>query len=146
MKKILLLHGANLNLLGKRNPEHYGNITLGELEALVTQTAKEDGYTVMAYQSNHEGRLIDQLQSEAGECAGIIINPGAFSHYSYALHDALLDTLKPVVEVHLSDIKQREVWRQHSVITPACIHMICGKQAAGYVEAMKYLVEHLNVN
>lgn len=143
MKNILLMHGANLNFLGKRNPEHYGNLTLQHLESLTTEHAKKWGYGVISYQSNHEGNLIDKLQEEAENCCGIIINPGAFTHYSYALYDALLDTKLPIVEVHLSDIKQREKWRSISVTSPACINVIWGKKEKGYIEAVDILVEHL---
>jgi len=144
MKKILLMHGANLNFLGKRNPEHYGNLTLSDLEKIVTKEALKFNFDIINYQSNHEGNLIDALQEHASNCAGIIINPGAFSHYSYALHDALLDTNLPVVEVHLSKVTGREIWRRTSVIEPACIHVIEGKKENGYKEAIKVISEYLN--
>jgi 3-dehydroquinate dehydratase-2 len=143
MNKILLIHGANLNLLGRRNPEQYGNLTLKNIEDLVTKEVEKYGFSVLTYQSNHEGYLIDTLQKEATNCSGIIINPGAFSHYSYAIHDALLDTQLPVVEVHLSKISEREEWRRKSVITAACIKAIEGKKEKGYVEAVEILMEHL---
>lgn len=144
MKKILLMHGANLNFLGKRNPEHYGNLTLSELEKIVTEEANKLDFGVITYQSNHEGNLIDALQEKASQCVGIIINPGAFSHYSYALHDALLDTKLPVVEVHLSKVTEREMWRRNSVTAPACIQVIEGKKEQGYKEALKVIMEYLN--
>ncbi len=143
MNKILLMHGANLNFLGKRNPEHYGNLTLQTLEALTAEEAKKHNYEIISYQSNHEGNLIDKLQLESQHCVGIIINPGAFTHYSYALYDALLDTKLPIVEVHLSDIKQRDAWRSISVTAPACIEVIWGKKEKGYIKAVNILVEHL---
>ncbi len=143
MKKILLLHGANLNLLGKRDPKHYGNVTLKSIEKITALEAKKDAYKIIAYQSNHEGALIDKLQLETPHCAGIIINPGAFTHYSYALYDALLDTKLPIIEVHLSELKQRETWRRKSVTAPASIKMICGKKEKGYKEAVKILVEYI---
>jgi 3-dehydroquinate dehydratase-2 len=142
MKKILLIHGANLNLLGKRNPEHYGNLTLADLEKLTAEEANKNGFELITYQSNHEGSLIDTLQVQAPLCMGIIINPGAFTHYSYALYDALLDTQLPIVEVHLSQIKQRESWRSISVTAPACIAVIWGKKEQGYLEAIHILVKH----
>lgn len=144
MKKILLIHGPNLNALGKRDAAQYGSKTLSDIEELVRGEAKKLGYDVEAFQSNHEGALIDFLQAKGGNAVGIIINPGAFTHYSYALHDALKDTGLPAVEVHLSDIKSREPWRQISVTAPACITQISGKKDVGYVEAVTKLHEHLN--
>ncbi len=143
MKKLLLIHGANLNFLGKRDSEHYGNLTLKDIEKLTALEAKKYGFKIIPYQSNHEGDLIDKLQSEAKNCVGIIINPGAFTHYSYALYDALLDTKLPIIEVHLSDLKKREAWRRKSVTAPASIKMISGKKEKGYKEAVKIIVEHL---
>lgn len=143
MKKILLMHGPNLNLLGKRNPEHYGNLTLKHLEFITIEEAKKFNYEIISYQSNHEGNLIDKLQVETPDCVAIIINPGALTHYSYALYDALLDTKLPIVEVHLSDIKQRETWRSVSVTAPACISVIWGKKDKGYIEAVNIIAEHL---
>ena len=107
MATILLIHGPNLNRLGKRDAAQYGTKTLADIEALVAAEAKELGHTVKAFQSNHEGALIDFLQAESGNAAGIIANLGAFTHYSYALHDALVDTGLPAVEVPLSDINTR---------------------------------------
>jgi 3-dehydroquinate dehydratase-2 len=140
---ILLMHGPNLNLLGKRDPEHYGHLTLADIEALTQQTAKQHGLHIDTYHSNHEGALIDTLQSPPPDRAGIIINPGAFTHYSYALYDALLDTRLPIVEVHLSQIDQRETWRSISVTAPACIEVIWGEKEQGYVRAVEVLAAHL---
>lgn len=142
MKKILLMHGPNLNLLGKRNLEHYGKLTLADIEKLTKEEAAKFQFSLMTYQSNSEGQLIDTLQQKSEECAGIIINPGAYTHYSYALYDALLDTERPIVEVHLSDIKQRESWRQQSVTAPACLQVIWGKKEEGYREAIHILAEY----
>lgn len=143
MKKILLLNGPNLNFLGKRDPEHYGKLTLKDLEELTANEASKYQHETICFQSNHEGCLIDKIQQHAHECAGIIINPGAFTHYSYALHDALLDSRLPVVEVHLSKIDEREKWRSHSVTAPACIKAIWGRKEQGYIDAVKILMEHL---
>jgi 3-dehydroquinate dehydratase-2 len=143
MKNILLLHGANLNWLGKRDPTHYGTLSLNNIVELTSQAASTFHYNIIAYQSNHEGCLIDTLQLNATSCEGIIINPGAFTHYSYALHDALLDTGLPVVEVHLSVLNQREKWRRKSVTAAACIKVIWGKKEEGYREAVNVLVEHI---
>lgn len=142
-KKILVLHGPNLNLLGTRDIAEYGSWTLAELENYIRSLASGKGYAVNCYQSNSEGQLIDFLQAKAASHSGIIINPGAFSHYSYALHDALLDTRLPVVEVHLSNLAERELWRQHSVTAAACLAKIFGKKWQGYAEALELLLEHL---
>lgn len=141
-KKILLLHGPNLNLLGIRDVVHYGQGSLEDLECYVSEMAKKLGYQLSCHQSNSEGRLIDLLQVKSACHAGIIINPGALSHYSYALHDALVDTKLPVVEVHLSNLAEREAWRQQSVTAAACMASIQGKKWAGYREALELLVGH----
>ncbi len=105
------------------------------------QEAKKYAISISAYQSNHEGKLIDYLQKKAKKTDGIIINPGAFSHYSYALYDALKECLCPIVEVHLSDIMQREPWRAHSVTAKASLKMIAGKKQQGYLDALSYLAQ-----
>ena len=146
MATILLIHGPNLNRLGARDALNYGSKTLADIEALVSAEAEKFGHNVKSFQSNHEGALIDFLQSESENAAGIIINPGALTHYSYALHDALTDTGLPCVEVHLSDINTREEWRRVSITAPACIAQISGKKEDGYIEALKLLREHLVKN
>jgi 3-dehydroquinate dehydratase-2 len=146
MRNILLIHGVNLNALGKRDLVHYGALTLKDIEDITTKEAEKYGFSTTLYQSNHEGDLVDTLQSEGPRCVGIIINPGAFSHYSYALHDALIDTQLPAIEVHLSDLKQREVWRKNSVTAPACIKVIEGKKEQAYRDAVKILAEYLTSN
>ena len=133
MATILLIHGPNLNLLGKRDTARYGASTLSDIETLVETEARKSGHEVKTFQSNHEGALIDFLQTEAGSAAGVIINPGALTHSSYALHDALVDTGLPTVEVHLSDIAAREEWRRNSVTAAACIGQVSGKKEAGYI-------------
>lgn len=143
MSNILLIHGANLNVLGKRDAVPYGTLTLKDIEDITQIEAEKYGYHIIPYQSNHEGNIVDQLQSQAPACVGIIINPGAFTHYSYSLHDALLDTNLPVIEVHLSDLTQREIWRRNSVIAPACINVIMGKKEQGYREAVRIMMEYL---
>jgi len=143
MATILLIHGPNLNLLGARETEQYGTKTLADIEALVKSAAEKLGYAVVAFQSNHEGAIIDFLQKESPKAGGIIINPGALTHYSYALHDALRDTKLPAVEVHLSDISSREEWRRISVTLPACIAQVSGKKEAGYIEALELLHKNL---
>lgn len=143
MKTILLLHGPNLNLLGKRDVRHYGTLTLADIERLTREEAGKWGYALLAFQSAYEGRLIELLQEMSPECAGIIINPGALAHYSYALHDALVDTGRPAIEVHLSDIARREAFRRHTVTGAACLRVISGKKEQGYLEAVQSLKEHL---
>ncbi len=141
MKTILLIHGPNLNLLGSRDQEQYGSTTLTDLEKIVEKKALQNEYTIRTFQSNHEGALIDWIQENSPDACGIIINPGALTHYSYALHDAIADTRLPCVEVHLSDIHAREAWRAQSVIAPACIAQISGKKEKGYEEAIELLVK-----
>ncbi|MEK7132602.1 MAG: type II 3-dehydroquinate dehydratase [Patescibacteria group bacterium] len=144
MATLLLIHGPNLNRLGKRDASNYGSKTLAEIEELVTSEADKLGHSVETFQSNHEGALIDFLQSESKNASGIILNGGALTHYSYALHDALVDTGLPCVEVHLSDINSREEWRKISVTAPACIAQISGKKEAGYLEALEILQKNIN--
>lgn len=141
-KKILLIHGPNLNRLGKRDPAHYGTLTLSEIESKIADQAAEAGYLLKWFQSNHEGALIDFIQ-ENDDAEGILINPGALTHSSYALHDALLDSGVPCVEVHLSDIHGREAWRAISVTAPACLKQFCGKQVQSYEEALDFLISQL---
>ncbi|HAT03465.1 MAG TPA: type II 3-dehydroquinate dehydratase [Candidatus Magasanikbacteria bacterium] len=141
MKKILLIHGPNLNLLGKRDKNHYGDLTLKNIEDLVTGEATKYEIEIETFQSNHEGTLIDWIQQHSEKANGIIINPGALTHYSYALHDALFDTELPCVEVHLSDVENREEWRKISVTAPACIAKISGKKELGYIEGLKLLIK-----
>jgi len=137
--RVLLLHGPNLNLLGTRQPEVYGSATLGELEDRCRGWAAALGMTMETYQSNHEGHLIDRLHAAIGVFDAVVINPGALSHSSYALHDAIAAIAMPVVEVHLSDIAAREEWRSRSVTSPACIATIKGKGADGYQKALQLL-------
>ena len=147
MKTILLIHGPNLNLLGQRDRQLYGSLTLKQLENLVKRQAGKLKLVVKTFQSNHEGALIDFLQKNAASACGIIINPGALAHYSFALHDALLDANLPAVEVHLSDIRKKEIWRRKSVISGACAKVIAGKKERGYVEALnvlKRIIDHEN--
>jgi 3-dehydroquinate dehydratase II len=137
---ILLLNGPNLNLLGEREPEIYGKTTLSELEEMVRARGRDLGHEVRAFQSNHEGALIDELHASRRWANGVIFNPGAFTHYSYALRDAIASTRLRVVEVHLTDIARREPWRRVSVIEEVCAHRIMGKGTAGYLEALEWLV------
>jgi 3-dehydroquinate dehydratase type II len=136
---ILLLNGPNLNLLGEREPDVYGTTTLIQLETMVQARARELGVNLRSFQSNHEGTLIDELHQSRRWADGVVFNPGAFTHYSYALRDAISGTRLRVVEVHLSDILRREPFRAVSVIADVCAHRVIGKGPAGYVEALEWL-------
>ena len=136
---ILVINGPNLNLLGKRSSKHYGSLTLNQINNKIRRLAQKLGLKVLFFQSNYEGKLIDFIQQEFPQAQGIIINPGALSHYSYALLDALRDSNLPVVEVHLSDISKREAWRRKSVTAGAAVKIIKGKKEKGYEEALEYL-------
>jgi 3-dehydroquinate dehydratase-2 len=132
MATILLLSGPNLNLLGEREPHHYGTTTLDDLVAIARETAAKLGHDVEHIHSNHEGALVDAIHGARGRCAAIVFNPGAFSHYAYALTDALamFDGVK--IEVHLSNPYAREEWRRHSVISPVVDGTVTGLKATGY--------------
>ena len=137
--RFLIINGPNLNLLGKREPDIYGTNTYEALCDLIRHSAEVHGDHASFFQSNHEGAIIDMIQEADGRFDGIVINPGAYSHYSYAIHDALRSIDVPAVEVHISDITAREPWRQTSVTAPACRAMIAGRGFDGYLEAMALL-------
>lgn len=139
MKTILLIHGPNLNVLGRRNHSLYGKFTLFKLEQLVKKHALRFRFKIKTFQSNYEGAIIDFIQKNTSLAHGIVINPGAFAHYSFAIHDAILDSGLPTVEVHLSDITKREEWRRVSVTAKACIAMISGKKGKSYLKALELL-------
>jgi 3-dehydroquinate dehydratase-2 len=139
--RVLLINGPNLNTLGQREPEVYGRMTLAEIEAKVAERAKALGAELRSFQSNHEGALVDYLQQEAPAAAGIIINPGAFSHYSLALRDALAGTGKPTIEVHISNIHGRELFRRRSVTAAACKGVVAGLGWYGYIVALEALLQ-----
>ena len=141
--RILLINGPNLNTLGQREPEIYGRLTRAEIEARVAERAKALGAELRTFQSNHEGALIDYLQQEAPEADGIIINGGAFTHYSLALRDALAIAGKPAIEVHISNIYSRERFRRRSVTADVCRGMVTGLGWFGYIAALEALVEEL---
>lgn len=142
--KILVLNGPNLNLLGVREPKVYGSQTYVELEQFIGQSAKELEMEVDIYQSNHEGALIDEIHWARTNHDAIIINPAAYTHTSIAIMDALKAVALPTVEVHLSDVSQREDFRQISYIRHACVHAIMGEGFHGYQKALVWLKEHLN--
>ena len=141
---VLILNGPNLNLLGFREPEIYGHVTLADVEALCRSHAAKLGLAVEFRQSNHEGQLIDWVQEARTAFSGIVINPGAYSHTSIALLDALKAVDKPVVEVHLSNIHQRDSFRHHSYVSLAAKGVICGLGIQGYVSALDALAQWLS--
>lgn len=144
--KVYIINGPNLNFLGVREPEVYGEMTLEGLNSKIKQFAEKDGHSIVFFQSNHEGEIIDKIQ-EAHEVGadGIIINPAAFTHYSYAIHDALKGATPPAIEVHLSNIHTREEFRKISVTAPACIGQITGFGAEGYILSLIALEERLKI-
>jgi 3-dehydroquinate dehydratase-2 len=139
--RVLVLHGPNLNLLGEREPEIYGRQTLDELDNAIASAARELGIEATCEQYNAEGRLIDALHAARKNCAGVVINPGAYAHYSYAIADAIAAIGIPVIEVHLSNIAARESFRRTSVTAAACRATFSGLGADGYVLALRALRE-----
>ncbi|OIP25756.1 MAG: type II 3-dehydroquinate dehydratase [Chloroflexi bacterium CG_4_9_14_3_um_filter_45_9] len=141
--KILVIHGPNLNVLGKRDKAIYGDKALAEIDSLLKKRAETLKAEVMTFQSNSEGTLVDFIQEQSDSADGIIINPGALTHYGYSLRDALADTRLPVVEVHLSNIYAREEWRAKSVIAPIARGQISGLGWRGYIAALESLIAEL---
>lgn len=139
--KLMILNGPNLNFLGIREPEHYGKGTYAELCKLMEAHAKARGVEIEIIQSNHEGALVDAIQSAYGCCDGIVINPAAYTHTSVALLDALKSVSIPAVEVHISKVSEREDFRQISYVRAACLATISGKGFDGYLEAMDLLID-----
>ena len=141
--RIEVMHGVNLDQLGRRDPTHYGSLDLAELETRIEAWATDLGLSVSFFQSNHEGEFVEHLHSLPGVADAVVLNPGAWTHYAYALHDALELTGLPAVEVHLSAVDQREQWRRASVIRDLCLATVSGKGPDGYREALERLKEEL---
>lgn len=142
--KILLVNGPNLNLLGTREPEVYGHHTLGDIERMVTMEGQAQGVTIIPFQSNSEGAIIDFIQNQV-DAQGIIMNPGALTHYSYAVRDCLAAVDVPTVEVHVSQIYAREDFRHKSVIAPVCLGQISGFGVYGYILGLLGLLAKLGL-
>ena len=144
--KFLLLNGPNLNMLGTREPEKYGNVTLDYIEKSLNELAKQNNIELSYYQSNHEGNLIDKIQASNGNFDGIIFNAGGYTHTSVALRDAIASVNTPVVEIHMTNIHAREEFRHNSLISPVCIGQICGFGENSYKLGFYALLEYLKNN
>lgn len=140
MKKILVLHGPNLNMLGRREPDVYGRVTLESINTALQARANEAGVELITLQSNHEGDLVDKLQEEGWDSKGIIINPGALTHYGLSLRDALAALETEIIEVHISNVYAREPFRHTSVVAPVSTGQISGLGWYGYVLALEWLL------
>ena len=137
--QVLVLNGVNLDMLGRRDPAVYGGLSLNELETRIYEWAQKRTLSVRCRQTNHEGEYVEWIHDAAGDVDALIVNPGAWTHYSYAIHDALELIEVPIVEVHLSNIEEREAWRRQSVIADLVAHRVVGKGPDGYREALDYL-------
>ena len=142
--KILIINGPNINLLGKRDQSIYGSVTLQDIEDVITARAKDLRADVVFFQSNSEGLIVDFIQSEAPNSDGVVINPGALTHYGLSLREALVDSRLPTLEVHLTNIYARELWRHKSVIAPIAQGQISGLGWRGYVAALEFLISTIN--
>lgn len=142
-KRILVVHGPNLNMLGQREPEHYGSRSLADINQSLTAKAAELGLALSIFQSNHEGEIVDTIQQAAGRVQGLIINPAAFTHTSVAIRDAVLLLQVPTIEVHLSNIHSREPFRRHSYIADIATAQISGLGESGYLFALETLAKRI---
>ena len=141
--RVEVMHGVNLDQLGRRDPTHYGGLTLEELELQISDAAAELGLETRFFQTNHEGEFVEHLHGLEGLADAIVLNPGAWTHYSYAIRDALELAGLPAVEVHLSDVDSREAWRRHSVISELCFARVAGKGPDGYRDALERVRDEL---
>jgi len=141
--RVLVLNGPNLNLLGSREPDVYGSVKLSDIEAELVRLGRELGVDLECHQSNHEGSLVDLIQTASARCQGIVINAGALTHYSYAIRDALAAIPIPAVEVHMSNIYSREEFRHHSVIAPVVVGQISGFGAESYLLGLRAIMPYL---
>lgn len=139
--RVAVLHGVNLDALDRRPAEHYGGLTYGKLEILIEQYARELGLETRIFQTNHEGEYVEQLHRVGDYADALLLNPGAWTHYSWAIRDAVEVADLPAVEVHLSAVKEREEWRRHSVLAEVCLASVSGRGVEGYREALERLKE-----
>lgn len=137
--RVEVMHGVNLDQLGRRDPVHYGRVTLTDLELQIAEWAEELGLVTRFFQTNHEGDFVEHLHRIEGLADAIILNPGAWTHYSYAIRDALDITGLPAYEVHLSDVDNREEWRRHSVLRDLCAGRVAGRGSDGYRDALRMI-------
>jgi 3-dehydroquinate dehydratase-2 len=142
--RIEVMHGVNLDQLGRRDPGHYGTLTLDELELRIRAAGDELGLETRFFRTNHEGEFVERLHRLQGLADGLVLNPGAWTHYSYAIRDALELTGLPAVEVHLSDVDSRQPWRRESVIREVCIARVAGRGPDGYRDALEHLRKELS--
>jgi 3-dehydroquinate dehydratase II len=141
--RVEVMHGVNLDQLGRRDPDHYGSFTLTDLEMRIAETASELGLATRFFQTNHEGAFVEHLHGLSAMADAIILNPGAWTHYSWAIRDALELTGLPAVEVHLSNVDEREAFRRESVIRDLCVARVAGKGQEGYRDALNHLAQEL---
>jgi 3-dehydroquinate dehydratase II len=144
--RIEIMHGVNLDQLGRRDPGHYGSLTLTELELTIADAAADLGLITRFFHTNHEGAFVEHLHGLDGLADAIVLNPGAWTHYSYAIRDALEIAALPAVEIHLSDVDAREQFRRHSVLEGLCVGRVAGRGADGYRDALTLLGEELSTH
>lgn len=144
-RRILLINGPNLNLLGTREPQLYGSTTLDDVVTQAKHQADQLGAKIEAFQSNHEGAIVDRIQAARGNIDGIVINPGAFTHTSVAIRDALLGVEIPFIEVHVSNVHAREEWRRHSYLSDKAEAVICGLGVYGYTVGIEFTAKHMKM-
>lgn len=144
-RHVTVIHGPNLNLLGTREPEIYGSTTLDQINAALREAAAERQIEISTFQSNHEGAIVDEIHARGWSTAGIIINAGAFTHYSIALRDALAAVPAPAIEIHMSNTMKREEFRHHSVIGPVVLGSIAGLGPSGYLLALHYFMDRIDL-